>query len=503
MLCFFAALACNSSDSDAPENNRVESGDDTATGPDTDADVDGDGYAARVDCDDNDADVHPDATETCGNGRDDNCNGTADGCDWSGANELEGTELTAHESLELGTALSVCDANGDGINDVVVSAPGNAYVTGGVYVFHGPIDEDRDASDADYTLFGAGPSLYTGATVDCRGDIDGDGLPDIIVGEPSVPDDLGAMYVASGLGTGSVSLWEDASREFLGSYDDANLGWQLVAIDVGGDATDELAVSVGPWNWGSVTNHGAVYVFEGGGPGVRGTEQAAAYIYGDAQNRVDTIVGNAGDLDGDGLEELVVGSNEGDSQALLVFWAPLSGAIPNSDADVQIVGGPIRSVSFGGIGHADFDHDGHDDLFFGNSSQDNSVGEVFAFLDPPDDITSTASANLHVRGSETQYGAGSDVTSPGDVDGDGRADLLIGAAGSATVFLFYGGDPGAYDLANDSQASWQDSYGSSRAGATVAAADVTGDGVVEFLIAAPDDGDGANGIVTILPSFHL
>ena len=188
---------------------------------------------------------------------------------------------------------------------------------------------------------------------------------------------------------------------------------------------------------------------------------------------------------------------------VLVFRAPLSGAIPKSDADVKILGGPLRSVSFGGIGHADLDDDGRDDLFFGNSAQEVYVGEVYAFFELLDGDTSTAAADLHILGSDEHPGAGSDVTSPGDVDGDGRADLLIGAAVSATVYLQYGGEGGLYDLDKDAQALWQTWYWSGGAGATVAAGDVTGDGVGEFLIAAPADGGFANGIVTILPSFQL
>ena len=530
MLWVFAALACKSSDS--PENEVVESGDDTATGLDDTAtvvddsangddsadsndsttgddsaivtDMDGDGYDSTVDCDDNDIEVHPGATETCGNGRDDNCNGTSDGCDWSGEYVLEGTELTTtNDYSQLGTALSVCDANGDGIDDIVVSAPGNVDDAGAVFIFYGPVDEDRDVKDADYTLMGAAPSGYTGATVDCRGDIDGDALPDIIVGEHGTGKDPGAAYVTSGVGTGTAAIADEASRAWLGSPDGDLLGWQLVAIEMSGDETDELAVSTAPWNWfRSQILYGAAYVFEDDGPGVHRTEDATAYVYGARGDNLETIVGNAGDIDGDGVEELVLTGSDAHGKAVLVFRAPLSGAISKSDAHVRIYGGPLRDVFYSGIGHADLDDDGREDLFFGNTGQDIR-GAVYAYFELLDGVTTTAAADLHIRGSEDLYGAGSDVTSPGDVDEDGRADLLVGAANSATVFLLYGGEAARYDLARDAQASWQTGYWSDDAGATVAAGDVTGDGVAELLIAAPSGGGLANGLVTILPSWDL
>src|SRR4029453_7709789 len=123
MLELLLLLACskNGDDSAGEADADTEADADSDTDRDTDADTDPgadadkDGYTADVDCDDADPAVHPDATETCGNDKDDNCNGMSDGCDWSGANALGGISLSADAlNTQAAHEVAVCDVNGDG-----------------------------------------------------------------------------------------------------------------------------------------------------------------------------------------------------------------------------------------------------------------------------------------------------------------------------------------------------------------------------------------------------
>jgi hypothetical protein len=128
---------------------------------------------------------------------------------------------------------------------------------------------------------------------------------------------------------------------------------------------------------------------------------------------------------------------------------------------------------------------------------------LYAFLSPISFDTNTAAAEVRF----TSAGVGSDVSSPGDVDGDGTPDLLIGAAAEGAVYLQYGGGSGVYDLAT-SQARWKEMIVEDwvwSAGWALAAADVTDDGVVDFLIGSPTYGSKVApvGSVTILPAFDL
>ena len=493
MLWMFAA-ACSLGDGDAPAGDAPVGND-----------ADGDGYGASVDCDDYDSRVHPGLEETCGNGLDDNCNGTADGCEWSGEQTLNGTVLSGTEKNEgFGVTLAVCDANGDGVDDVVVGAPWFHSSTGAVLVFYGPINDYRDANDANYALKGAEAYQYTAYAVDCRGDLDGDGIADILVGAPTLypPESSGGtVYVVPGGGHGSAVIESDALSVWTGSDSSDKLGYDLVAIAADDDETDELAAALGPNAPG--TNHfGAVYVFDDAPPGVHDAADATAYIYGNQAGRVDFAVGNAGDLDGDGLEELVVTGTNYAVEEVLVFGAPFDGPMPKSYADIRIRGGVPGDV-WTGIGHADLDNDGRDDLFFANPNDNNSTGAVYAFFSPIESDAGVAAANMTVIGKDWSY-TGRDVISPGDIDGDGTADLLIGAPSYTleNVYLQYNAGAGVYNLGSTAQASWQGSPGSSP-GNTVAAGDVTGDGIVEFLIASPSGGDSYEGIVTIVPSWQL
>ncbi len=501
MLAFLlAALACN-----LPLNRAPDSPGHGGTVTDPSADADNDGYDAPLDCDDSDPAIHPGTKEWCGNGRDDNCNGTSDDCDWSGDYLLEGRTIASDEAWSaFGSTLSICDANGDGQLDVVTSAYGANDYAGGVYVFYGPVETDRTAETADYSLAGTEIAGLGGWATACRGDVTGDGKADLVIGEPSYlgSKSTGAMYVVPGGDVGSWTIADASTSTWTGMYAGEGLGYSAIVLDADGDETDDIAVS----SAGALvkTNEfGTTYLIDDARPGTSTVAAASAYIIGTEGDELWATAGNAGDLDGDGLEELAVpGRGSKATDAVFLFRAPFAGAIAKADADVRI---DDHSLGFGatGLGHADVDQDGTDDLLVGNPFHAGRAGAAYVFYGDIVADTTTTAADVQLYGAISSFDAGSAIVSPGDIDGDGKGEMLVGASLGSAVYLQYGGEPGVYDLEKDSRAAWWLEQEYSLAGDAVAAGDVTGDGVTDLAIGAPGFGDAADGAIFLMTSFEL
>ena len=513
MLELLLLLACSKdgddtageadADTDADADSDTDTDSDSDADTDPGADADKDGYTADVDCDDSDSSVHPDATETCGNDKDDNCNGTSDGCDWSGASTLDGNEL--HEDPLNGQAaheVAVCDANGDGQLDVLMGAPGatlDKFASGGVYVFFGPVTADHATTEADWTLEGIYGGAWVGWALECDGDVDGDGIEDLIAGAPDEATSPGAVYLVPGGGTGSVPIADAAIGRWNGEYAQDQLGAEAAVLDYDGDGATDFAASSWYGTNGTPTEDGAAYLWLG--PVTGSAEAPVAQIYGDVGFGLWAVVASGGDLNGDGDDELIVtGSTEKLSYTgtLYVFDAPISGAVAQSDADFLIV--DDAALAFGGtspgIVHTDLDGDGHEDLIAGDTFAESASGAVYVLSGDITKDTDTSSAVATITGSIAYQAFGTAITTPGDVDADGNADLVIGAAGDDSaahngglVALFYGPFAGALAL-GDAQATWTSSDMTALAGTDLASGDVTGDGVIDLIVGVPQSGGG-------------
>jgi hypothetical protein len=315
-----------------------------------------------------------------------------------------------------------------------------------------------------------------------------------------------------GGGTGSVAIADAALGHWTGEYDHDQLGGDAAVLDLDGDGTTDFAVSSWYGTDGTGSEDGATYVWLGPASGVGSAADATAQIYGDVGFGLRAAVASAGDLDGDGDDELsVTGSTEELSYAgtLYVFEAPLSGAVAQSDADLRIV--DDAALAFGelspGIVHTDLDGDGHDDLIASDPGATQSMGIVYVFSgDIPADTT-TASAVATIAGTSIYQNVGCAIATPGDVDADGNDDLAISAAGDDSaahngglVALFYGPFSGTADL-TDAQATWQSSEGQALAGTDLGSGDVTGDGVTDLIVGVPRSGTA--GKVEILSAWDL
>ncbi len=472
-----------------------------------------DGYSATGgDCDDADAAVHPAATEVCDNGVDDNCDESAWPCGFSGTNQPGDAGLTLSGSgSNLGYDLAVGDLDGDGIADLIV--PGYAATYGTTFIAYGPTTDSHSfPADEDASFSSSGTYDYAGKSVASGGDVDGDGYDDLLVGAYGDDDSgnlCGAAFLISGGAplSGALSLDDDAAMIWYGSQTGDTLG---TVVRMVGDLDDDGMTDIVLGGRGYGSGAGGVYLIYGATSltGIGSEADADASLLGDATGDAvgddQTVAGT--DLDGDGYDDLVVGISHSDLAAedagvaaLIYGGHRLSTALSTDDADALLLGGSAYdylgiAVAAGG----DLDADGYDDLLVGASGYDATVrneGATWVLAGQASarsgelDISAVAVAWL-TGGSASDY-SGSGLSGAGDFDGDGSDDILIGATGAdngalsaaGAGYLVYGPLSGAVSLSGaDAVLLGSDSY--IYTGQALAAADINADGLVDVLISS-------------------
>ena len=209
------------------------------------------------------------------------------------------------------------DVDGDGLNDVLVGAPGHDDSSGAAYLLAGPIGEEASLAEPTATLMGEEESR-TGFAVAGGGDVNGDGLADLLVGAPRFDRYRGAVYLVHGPVSGEIDL-AGADGVFTGersqtdfNYGDGDVLNVATAGDVNGDGIDDFVVGAPDWNV-SISNcaHGAAFLFHGQveAPGSRSwLTSDATFSSTDGCANVGISTSSAGDVDGDGFDEVLVGA---------------------------------------------------------------------------------------------------------------------------------------------------------------------------------------------------
>jgi hypothetical protein len=165
------------------------------------------------------------------------------------------------------------DVDGDGLGDIIIGAENNDDAGGDAgmtYIFLGASfgsEQFVDAADADYRIAGAYGSDRSGSSVAGGGDIDGDGLSDVLIGAPQNPDGgvrAGAVYVVFGSSLGdeqNLDLYLDADHQLLGENDNDYAGQTVAnAGDVDGDGLDDIVLGSRYLKHADGTQTGGVYV---------------------------------------------------------------------------------------------------------------------------------------------------------------------------------------------------------------------------------------------------
>lgn len=236
------------------------------------------------------------------------------------------------------------DVNGDGLDDVIVGAPWADFRarinSGSAYVVFGKADtvavhlDDLDAGG--YRIDGAGDHHYAGSAVSGIGDVNRDGLSDVVLGAPLASENgrdySGSAYVVFGQAASDVIDLRnlgDTGYRIDGSAPESTTGWSVSgAGDVNGDNKNDLVVGA-PATY--FDKRGASYVVFGGGPsadidlaslGARGFKIAG----GAAEDNFGRAVSGGGDVNGDGLDDVLIGAptksasgREDSGAAFLVF----------------------------------------------------------------------------------------------------------------------------------------------------------------------------------------
>lgn len=395
---------------------------------------------------------------------------------------------------------SAGDVNGDGFEEVVVGAPRFGRQGAGKAFLY-PGGPSCLALSPGWTSTGddqAGSQF--GFSVASAGDVDGDGFDDILVGAflyDTLARDEGRAYLFLGSpsGLGAVPTWTSSGDDM--SF--AGFGRSVSSAgDVNQDGFDDAVIGAYHFTTGTspVGGHeGKAYVYLGGPGGLSPAPVWSSSGDDVSGDNFGLSVGFAGDVNGDGFDDVIVGAPSTDFFSATIIgkaFVFLGGLGGPGDSPGWRSRGDARAISvFGGsvASAGDVNGDGYDDILVGASGIHVFAGKAYLYLggvSGPSSIPDWTSSGDAVV--DANFGAS--VASAGDVNGDGFSDVIVGAltfpTGAGQVgkaYVFLGEASGLSDvpvwtsLGDDQAGSW---FGVSVA----SAGDVDGDLLPEVLVGA-------------------
>jgi len=399
---------------------------------------------------------------------------------------------TGTSGSEFGGAIAAAgDLDDDGYGDWIVGSPGYSAGLGRVYLYHGAPTSSLGTLTSSALPSTPAPGRFGGALA--AGDVDGDGFSDVLVGA----DAFDGAFVDEGrallfLGQPDAALLTPAMWMYQSNVYGAEFGQKTVyAGDVNGDGYPDIVVGT--------FNSNYVYGFYGTSTGLPSTR---SWLYGSSGSSysIGRAVAAAGDVNGDGYSDVVFGEwgwSNGqtfEGRALLFLGSPTGlGATPDWTYEPDVVETRL-GISVAGAG--DVNGDGYADVIVGAAGDDFSFadgGRAFVFLGSPSGRSPTPS--WFVIGQQAGEGLGGAVAGLGDVNGDGFADVAVGSYGwdngetdEGRVQVYLGSASGLSIIPAWAQEGNQDS---AHFASVTTAGDVNGDGFADMAVVAPDYDGGS------------
>jgi hypothetical protein len=402
--------------------------------------------------------------------------------------------VSGQEAAQLGYSVdSAGDVNGDGYADVIVSVDlfnDEEDGEGRVWVFHG----SASGLDAKPSWYAEGDQLNEafGRAVAGAGDVNGDGYDDVVVGSPQFKSGKASegrafVFLGSETGLATTAAW-GAEGPLEYGYFGISVG---AAGDVNGDGFDDFLV--GAFGHG---DSGKAFLYLGSASGLDSDPAwETTSDWKDAD--VGTSVAGAGDVDGDGYDDVLIGAPGFTDAEFYQGRADLYRGSPagleSASAWSTTIEEESTLVGSSVAGAGDVNGDGFADVVVGAKWFDGKLvdqGAAFVFLGSATGLATTPAWSAYGEQGDAWYG--SSVASAGDVNGDGAVDLLVGAdhydngsEDGGTVFLYLGGESGPDDTGPQTDDSGTDDSGADDSGG--GGEDGGGDGP------GGDDGDDVSG----------
>ena len=467
--------------------------------------------------------------------------GKADGPDIGNMAEALGTA-----GYYLGYSMADAgDVNGDGYADVIAGTylydpsdggTGTINNAGAAFLFLGTASGLDTASPVG--IMGDHKDSLFGYSVSGAGDVNGDGCDDIVIGAPwyhmvddtyaPLLDDLGdpitypdgstmynngAAFIYHGCANASGPDTTTPSTTILSKQGNNQFGRPVASAgDVNGDGYDDVVI-VSPYyshldvdGW-QIDNMGAAILYLGSASGIDKNNPIVFMGTQDGSGE-DTQASGAGDVNGDGYDDLIVGqpyfdglgvdgNTVAEAGAAFLYLGGPTGPDPGSPI---MMNGELVQATFGhSVSTAgDVNSDGYADLMIGSEFMDaigvdgNPVinsGAAYVYFGNASGIDT--SSPTRIRGTETGEYYGEKVSTAGDINGDGYADIYIGASrhkidgvSKGMVFAFFGGADGL-DL--DTYVSMPGFESLAEFGSTMAANDFNNDGYADITVGARRD----------------